>query len=69
MIKYLTYFIFYLQHLQYTFPNLVTVKFLLYRTEMNAVGLLSVPTAKNLKGLRSDECKGHTLRTEGLQTY
>jgi len=67
--KYPTYVIFYLLHLQYTFPNLVMVDFLLYRVEVNAAGFLSDPTNKNLKGLRSDECEGHTLRTKGLQTY
>jgi hypothetical protein len=68
--KYLTYVIFYLLFLQYTFLNLLTVAFLLYRIEMNAVGFLSVPpTDKNLKGLRSDECEDHTLKTKGLQTY
>jgi len=67
--EYLTYDIFYLLHLQYTFPNLVTVDFLLYKIEVNAAGFLSVPTDKNLKGLRSDECEGHTFRTKGLQTY
>jgi len=39
------------------FPILVTVEFVLYTIEVNAVGCLCVPTDKNLKGLRSDECE------------
>jgi len=67
--KHLTYVICYLLHLQYTFPNLVTVDFLLYTIEVNAAGFLSDPTDKKLKRLSSDKCEGHTSRTKGLQTY